>query len=124
MENIKDELVSFDTAKLAKEKGFDLVVHNYYKKGAKGRKRVRRCSKSCNYNDTSILHYSRPTQALLQRWLREVHNINIHVQHWNCMWMFSHQHIKTCHNGISHDNFKTYELALEAGLNEALKTLN
>ena len=121
---MKDELIQFDTAKLAKEKGFDLEVvklwANYYE-GEPFNK-----WKLINNEASSLLYceWKAPTQALLQRWLREVHNINIHVQHWNCMWMFSHQHIKTCHNGISHDNFKDYELALEAGLNEALNTLN
>jgi len=65
MSNIKDELISFETAKLAKEKGFDLKATSgmYMCMGIYEGK-----------IGTSIdchRYVVAPTQALLQRWLRE-----------------------------------------------------
>ncbi len=76
---MKDEIISYETALLAKEKGFNEPVFNYFSEnkdiciienpeGAK-----------CNINPTGIV--SIPTQSLLQRWLREVHNIFITVEY-------------------------------------------
>ncbi len=74
---MEEQLISFETAKLAKEKGFDII-----------------CQKGFNPNNGNIIegnlwfvlntlesnyHIQCPTQSLLQRWLREVHNIHIEL---------------------------------------------
>ena len=108
---MKDELITLETFKLAKEKGFDLKICD--------------CGgfPDCICDQDKIA----PTQSLLQRWLREEYFIHAssHCNHSGWFWDIE----KT--NGTSlvvfelQDNmsghFNTYEQALEAGLLEALK---
>lgn len=94
---MEEQLISFQTAKLAKENGF----------------------------------ISRPTQSLLQKWLREVHKLNVDVltviDYFNCLLpnnlvysfiIFQHDELDRELNIYS-----TYEEALERGLLVALKFL-
>ena len=103
---MKEQLISFKTAKLAKEKGCEL--------------------KGVIYEDGGV---SLCTQSLLQKWLREEHNLHIEV----CSGK-GHYYVK--HGGIEDMllqeleilngkkiKFKTYEEALEKGLQEALKLI-
>lgn len=80
--NMKEELVSFNTAKLAKERGFDWKCHWY----CCHKRRVPTNDKSFyptlgeykNFNDDNgnfYEHFSLSTQSLLQKWLREIYNI-------------------------------------------------
>jgi hypothetical protein len=76
--------ITFETAKLAKEKGFDEIVYNAYNlNGEFGNfyDIVGECPFSDNYGpeyiDYDKLRYAAPTQSLLQRWLREKHNIHV-----------------------------------------------
>ena len=52
MNGIEEEYVSFETAKLLREKGFDDVCRAFI---------------------------AAPSQSVVMRWLREVHNINIEI---------------------------------------------
>jgi hypothetical protein len=106
---MNDEIVSFEVAKLAKEKGFDLKVRNYinilgvshsikeityYPFGAGvndpgGDIHLNYNEKidfsnlityGRNWDENGVERiYSAPTQSLLQRWLREKHNTHITV---------------------------------------------
>ena len=125
---MEDTLITFETAKLAKEKGFPqepnkLKIPYYNYKGEfKGdvkdwlRKYLRK-------KDTSdVESVSAPTQSLLAKWLREEHNIhliaykNINIDGYD--WCY----ITT--DGITNINsYKTYEEALEIGLQKALKLI-
>lgn len=125
---MEDTLIKFETAKLAKEKGFPqepnkLKIPYYNYKGEfKGdvkdwlRKYLRK-------EDTSdVESVSAPTQSLLAKWLREEHNIhliaykNINIDGYD--WCY----ITT--DGITNINsYKTYEDAYEKGLQEALKLI-
>lgn len=86
---MKDELVGFEVAKLAEEKGFDIPCRNSV--SAQYRKNIQ---SSLDFtgeefftidhciaarNNTDWKHYLVPTQSLLQRWLREVHDIHVYV---------------------------------------------
>jgi hypothetical protein len=88
---ITEDYVSFETAKLLKEKGFDAECHSHYY--------------PCNYPDGSIEyhkyektdkknkswydiyslknlpkdHYLAPTLQVVMKWLREVHNIHPNI---------------------------------------------
>ena len=126
---MEDTRVTFETAKLAKEKGFPqepnkLKIPYYNYKGEfKGdvkdwlRKYLRK-------EDTSdVESVSAPTQSLLAKWLREEHNIhliaykNINIDGYD--WCY----ITT--DGITNINsYKTYEEAYEIGLQEALKLID
>ena len=78
---MEDQLISFETAKLAIEKGFNISVLNCYNEN----------EELGDFEDYSIVDfnsfpivkgsnmnmYSAPTQTLLQRWLREKHDIHI-----------------------------------------------
>jgi hypothetical protein len=69
----KEAYVSFETAKLLKEKGFDWEVRSLYgKDGDMGFS-----SWSNNYNTHDDL-YSAPTQQMAMRWLREEKGIHIY----------------------------------------------
>jgi hypothetical protein len=113
---MKEELIKFKTAKLAKEKGFKVECSDYY--DVKG-------------NTNSFEHYGealpygvcfKPTQSLLQKWLREVHKINVYCTptHYNYdVWV---------NNVIAEIPVPllmgSYEEVLEKGLQEGLKLIN
>lgn len=93
---MEEQLIEFHTALLAKEKGFDWLGKGLYRT---------------------------TSQSLLQRWLREIHNINVysypfkdHASDYNepIVWKNSH---------TRQQEFNTYEEALEKGLYEALKVI-
>jgi hypothetical protein len=79
---MQEQLVSFETAQLAKDKGFDWKVRsNYYtKEGIDHGKFISLgyFHESTNFNLANDL-CSAPTQSLLQNWLREVHNLHIEL---------------------------------------------
>lgn len=142
-----DELVKFETAKLAKEKGFDghtgydhVGWHGfvYYHKDI-----------GKLYNSANIEYFANriaaPTQSLLQRWLREKHKIhvlpsvtcNIEGSIYFCSitsffedslkhkWIEDEEFKELKEIGIrNYKIFKTYEQALEQGLLEALKLIS
>tara|TARA_R110002049_G_scaffold231127_2_gene403391 strand:+ start:1706 stop:2116 length:411 start_codon:yes stop_codon:yes gene_type:complete len=80
---MKEQLITFNTAKLAKEKGFKLQSNPFGY-----------VTKFYNHNTGTLLAYGRtgrtdltkayyaPTQALLQRWLRKVHKIDLMIKHY------------------------------------------
>ena len=131
---MEDTRITFETAKLAKEKGFPqepnkLKIPYYNYKGEfKGdvkdwlRKYLR------NEDTSDVESVSAPTQSLLAKWLREKHNIYVTSQIGNLDF------INTYHYEIRYidknkfmckvnGNFKTYEEAYEIGLQEALKLI-
>jgi hypothetical protein len=95
---MKEQLITFKTAKLAKEKGFDLNRH---------------------INDECS-----PTQSLLQKWLRDKHNIHLTVTSISQeSWQY---HITKIGDSLGKnyiEDFYNYEEALELGLMEALKLI-
>jgi uncharacterized protein YihD (DUF1040 family) len=79
---MKDELVSFKVAELAKEKGFNIECNALYRTPIiyginvfDNSKNFNPVEKQTDYNDW----FSAPTQSLLQRWLREVHKLFINI---------------------------------------------
>jgi len=128
--------VSLKTAKLAQEKGFNEICRNgYYETLAHTLDCGRggemdfpyiepRILERRNY-DHSVLIAQAPTQSLLQRWLREVHNIYIEIllgedRPYN---QFYYRLMKLGqYSTLSHDGFyrKSYEEVLEEALQQAL----
>lgn len=133
---MKEQLISFDTAKLAKEKGFDWKVSLHYE--SNGNRFFDKVP--CNFNNVELI-CSAPTQSLLQKWLREIHNIHIKVDDFlddktGIEWDYEIVIIGTDLDEKGNykalipysiddlnRNFKTYEQALEKGLQEALKLI-
>lgn len=124
---MKEELVTFEIAKLAKEKGykgnppyFGYVDKFYEKNGtvrSYGMHRVK------NINE---LAYA-PTQSLLQKWLREIHKLHLTVYYHksNKYYVSIHNDCDiNMHTNLFGEMFNTYEEALEEGLLKALKLID
>ena len=141
---MKEETVTFYMAKLAKEVGFQnktphKLRKNYYNYlGELNGDCTAYIKRFANEEDTSeFVNVEAPTQSLLQRWLREVHNIEVLIarippeailasknsgknilRNYNCYVWNLDGNPRIANKG----SFKnTYEEALEAGLQEALK---
>src|SRR5210317_1331625 len=88
---MKEQLISFETAKLAKKKGFShKVSYFFYKDGSKGYMSdigefVPNCEADWNntYEEIHKDKCSAPTQSLLQKWLREEHNLHVELSIFN-----------------------------------------
>lgn len=111
---MKEQLVSFDIVKLAKEKGIDF-----------------RDKKFGGYTNTGKagVYHAYITQSLLQKWLREVHTVDvvaIPVRFTGYIevgyWTYSVQGEQPV--GKQQYKFDTYEKALEMGLVIGLRKLN
>ncbi len=180
---MKEQLVSFETAKLAKEKGFEETCHYYYDFDVlefeddntilpilnsnyceiksvmstpyydlgqnipekevcyyatpdSALKSVNKEEKELdpNLDDEGIITVDAPTQSLLQKWLREIYRIDVIIlpntssndvflsiipskTYSNFLWK-DLESMDTISN-----NYKTYEEALEVGLQEGLKLI-
>ena len=118
---LKEKLISFETAILAKEKGFHISS-----RGEGMGKRVFINGELVNTIFSSKEHIHAPTQSLLQMWLREVHEISIKIDDYytDSRVRFDYN---VCQLGSQEDNpvgiFETYEEALEIGLYQALLLL-
>lgn len=162
---IREERISLATAKLAKEKRFDAVVQGsiteylntkidkeypegggsfIWKKGeleGDSSAYFRNFDSGTDYSNKNYTMYARPTQAVLARWLREVHGIQVYAvsgtldgtpkykdyvvhvciakSHDNAVGCV----VQTAINDPRDEEYQTYELAMEAGLLYALKQI-
>ena len=180
---MKEQLINFETAKLAKEKGFNAPTPFIYICSGRGKEKTHflqdyfvfyksfldlHTTTSSNRNDlkdverngswdNSITTFTledyhksynpfaddykvlAPTQSLLQCWLREVHNIYVESYHdltsdgtkiqFYTSWGFLQQKDKNGNRNVNgwydeYNDWKTYEEALEIGLQEGLKLLS
>ena len=120
---IEESYVSFDTAKLLKEAGFDVPCFNQYTE----RGTIWHCDCPENFNKSQCVT-SCPTQDLAARWLREVYNVAIYSLYDDDMeqWFyvvdaFTKNPVINCfQSGSEYDD---YESAFEDGLREAIKLI-
>jgi hypothetical protein len=125
---MKEELVSFETAKIAKEAGFNITCSNKYRKGGT-------LSDGKGFLQNLDICEA-PTQSLLRKWLRKKHRIHIEIPHYSDAPTGSEYESdlgsfganvnepRTSHECdifVSSINHETYEQALEEALLEALK---
>lgn len=122
-----EEFITLGTAKLLKEKGFNWYCKDIIREdNGRVMQSVFRTNK-----DLPKLCYSRPTQSLAQKWLRETKNLHISIIRNACGYGYD---ICKADNGthIADGIFKgpndggqwnTYEEALEVGIQEALKLI-
>ena len=121
---IKEQFVSFETAKLLKEAGFDVPCFNQYT----DRGTVWHCDCPENFNKSQCVT-SCPTQALAARWLREVHGIHIFSNYFfeDETWFYvivdlkESDEVRAIHPDIR--SYQSSEEALEAGLQKAIKLI-
>ncbi len=126
-----EQLVKFETARLAKEQGFDWGCQdcfnshgNTYSNGwceilddwFEGQDFF---NSKIEKKQTSHKYYTLPTQSLLQKWLREEHDIKIIPPVHYSRFGYS------CNIIYNEDTkfFETYEEALEIELQEALRKI-
>ena len=126
---MKDKLIEYSTAKLAKEKGFNEECYFIFAKISK-----EYCIFKSEYSETNSeinkYEYSAPTQNLLRKWLREIYNIHIvvYVMENSDGSIYYDFGLKQVINWLTDKSskpreFLTYEEALEIALQEALKLI-
>lgn len=147
---MREELVSFKTAKLAKTKGFKWKTKFYYrqpvvtKRGTnikieRDYKIFKKREKYSSFTEISYPNeeFKAPSQSLLQKWLREVHKIDIYITGYGFGYYPQLNNVPPANQeGVKYidrrwnmppreenANFKNYEEALEKGLQEALKLI-
>ena len=125
---IEEQFVSFETAKMLKEAGFEANLKTRYVEEEKDEwafweSGVKRSD--YNYFDDTI---ACPTQALAARWLREVHSIMVIPFFDDDMeqWYYVIDGV-TKESGIecvqSASDYDSYEEAIEAGLKHSLELI-
>lgn len=125
---MKEQLIDFQTAKLAKEKGFKEGSMSHYEED--GQIQHCRTSFANGFMEDGETRFEAPTQSLLQKWLREVHDINISILmsgfdfHQYILHNKNRRYVKTVDNPITPENYKNnWEDTLEKGLQEALELI-
>lgn len=143
---ITEDYVSFETAKLLKEKGFDAVCKTAYETITDGHEVVP-CSPSSWGKSNEV---KRPTLQMAMKWLRETHNILLTVDYdyeftstsycYKVYRLGEHGEPKMvtvesvscdkddipdgwCDYERSCDDYGTYEEACEAGVKDVLENL-
>ena len=132
---IEEQFVSFDTAKLLKEVGFNIPCRGVYVTDRTGYYEFREYDNKQTTDDLCWdtedgfqYEYLAPTQALADKWLREVHNVAIYSLYDDDMeqWFyvvdaFTKNPVTT--NFQSGSGYDDYESAFEGGLREAIKLI-
>ena len=145
---MEDIRITFETAKLAKEKGFKEKVIYYYHlhdnlrnpilineidillKNYKTPYEVRRDWNTISTEFGYVENFSAPTQSLLAKWLREEHNIYVSPRE-SYAFDGTLDFVCTVNGVFVNHNFKdkpinrfeNFEEAYEIGLQEALKLI-
>lgn len=115
------------TAKLAKKKGFNWEVPHYYitVNGKDSKYPTRRTDCDAKDWNEEPSRVSAPTQAVLQRWLRESKRVVVSIDYDHSDGDYSCTIGGTAPCILDHVlfDFKVYEEALEVGLVDALNLL-
>ena len=147
---MEDTLVGFEVAKLAKEVGFNIYTQKVFVETLEHTLEMGRGG-DCTFSyqaprvlsvgkmgEWDIVHCQAPTQSLLQKWLREVHNIYVDVRHtasldgkgiqyytnWGFIINIDKEGKQNVNGGYSeYEDWKTHEQALEHGVMEGLKLI-
>ena len=132
---IEEQFVSFDTAKLLKEVGFNIPCRGIYVTDRTGYYEFREYDNKQTTDDLCWdsedgfqYEYLAPTQALADRWLREMYDVAIYSLYDNDMeqWFYVIDAFakNPVINGFQSDSeYDDYESAFEDGLREAIKLI-
>ena len=142
---MKEQLISFETAKLAKEKGFDWGCQDCFNEHGHSYsngwcERLDDFFEAKNFYNSEIdsknfgeNYFTTPTQSLLQKWLREVHGINVEIRNKTSVeeGLYVENTRKTkfltwsyvLNKRVEYTGYASYEEALEKGLQEGLKLI-
>lgn len=127
---ITEDYVSYEIAKLLKEKGFDEVTNSCYSQN--GNQHI---GERARYNSLiSGKLLSCPTLQMAMKWLREKHQVFIQIELFDAStisgehtFVFDfivydpYDHCKDC--DIEEEQYNTYEQAVEAALKYSLENL-
>ena len=120
---IQEQHVSFETAKLLKEKGFQNICRSYWRSNnefdfehPKG------------FVSIEEVYLLRPTQQMAMRWLREKYHLYIEIctdkaHNFKDIVFRPAVYNSNLNCVYEADNFKTYEDAVEAAIKECLENL-
>ena len=129
---IEESYVSFGTARMLKEAGFDVPTRKYYEVDDDGEATRLVDHGTYDHNRFGYKNYSCPTQALAARWLREVHDTFVKMERvgsfdgkeFRFYWSFSIISVSTaCLKSISGGRYDSYEEALEVGIAKCLEQI-
>lgn len=127
---ITEDYVSFEIAKLLKEKGFNERVKSYYtESGLEGYMLALKATKNTELDNGFI---SRPTIQTAMKWLRETHNLFVFPfpqmntnKFWAEIYQLSNNQEWTnlyCET-IDLEDYSSYEQACEAAIKYCLENL-
>jgi len=131
MSEITEDYVSFETAKLLKEKGFDEPCYMAYV--PTNRKHMMRNDAGHSNSMHPDDYYAVPTLQMAMKWLREVHKLSVRTrydevedekEHLYYVWFFdilSMNPYKTLVEPVQ--GYSTYEEACESAIKYCLKKL-
>ena len=128
-----EQFITFETAKLAKKKGFAEGSHHYY-----GRLYPDSSDLTISLQGAGIYTvlnseykknevYEAPIQSMLQKWLREKHSMHIVINYEYINNHYTLEVLNLLQDEIIYAfydfNHDTYEEILEKGLQESLKAI-
>ena len=119
---ITEDYVSFETAKLLKEKGFDGKCSCYY--FFNNEAQFEESLTHWNWNDGYTFRYSAPTLQMATKWLREIHDLPCNIILSDNKWEPCVLELKRY--GIPKNYLSprdTYEEACEAAIKYCLENL-
>lgn len=132
---IGESYVSFETARLLKEAGFDVECYWFYINDGSANTGIVVRSTSPRDHNMGTGFLSRPTLALAARWLREVHGLHVYAFQTNLPltepqtdkweWGYVIDKVNDPNSNVANCEmyFDSYEAAFEAGLQEAIKLI-
>jgi len=116
--DIEEDLITFETANLANEKGFNVWCSSaYFSTEYLG------MATEIDYDTFIKDTYLAPTQSVLQKWLRKNYHIHISVEYTGQYFVKYKTGYGSTYVNCANQNFNSYEQALEYGLFEALKSI-
>ena len=88
--NIQEDYVSFETAKLLKEKGFDEDVLTYYAFDPETKQYdFKQDDRWDNPHNYGTYYVSATTLQMAMKWLREVHNLHCDIGYDDLNWFWN-----------------------------------
>ena len=135
MEIHNESIVSYETAKLLKQAGFNDTCRAFWKVW-NGKTNLYNCDKGqcfdycCNnmfemYNDSAEENVAAPTLQMAMKWLRETHNLFVDTYYdydFREGYKFSiHKLTKGTTLETHNENYSTYEEACEEGIKHCLE---
>ena len=113
---IKEAYVSFETAKLLKEKGFDEKVSTHYLVHPSGFSEF--FDKKDEFPEPGDVWLKCPTHQMAMKWLREVHNKHCDVGYdIDLYWFFQIIELKELKENFDYSELKYYHTENETGFN-------